>query len=59
MRIEARLAVAKLALLSGSGTTSGTADGEGIFRAGFFLHRGKHNAKFRHRGTVNFDQFLG
>jgi hypothetical protein len=44
MRIKTRLAGAQLALVSGSGTTSWTMDGEGIFGTEVFPHGGEHNA---------------
>ena len=56
MRVRARLASAKLTLLSGLGTTCRTMDGEYLFGAEFFLH-GEDSAPAPVSGMVDFDRF--
>ena len=56
MRVGARLAGAKLALLLWSNTTSWTTDDECLFWAGFFFHVGERMPQNRCTGMVNFEQ---
>jgi hypothetical protein len=55
MRLVARLASVKLALLPRSGTTSRTRDSEYLFWAEFCFHEGDNAAKTC-TGMVNLDQ---